>query len=537
MNKNRVMKKIILGLIEYIVVFVGILAIGLWINQSIQIKGLYMDDLFNWSWFPKTNLYDFAFKFYGASRYRPFFDMLQYIEYMIVGTNVFWFAKINILLNSFLGLFVYFFAKKLSKRKWIAIVCGVLYIVSHFAYYQIGQVLGLLETEAQFFALLILFLSFKLVGLFDEEETNTTILKNVILTIIIMLLYFIEVFTHERYLCLAPIIVLSILFAKKPKVDISCLGKQKRNLLLYRLFTILIFVLEIGLICYIRNLAIGKILPAGTGGTNVEETFNLLQCIKFCFSQVLFIFGINNGKEYLVGIEYADLPTKIKFLGLASIVVIIIITIIYIIIKMHNNAKKEKSSNIIIDILFLMFIALCIGASSVTIRVEMRFVYVSFTASVLYMSYMSGSILEFVKDWVNKFTKLVMRITMFILLILFFGTRFIVECEYRKSFNKIHFFLDLDRVNSLYDNTIGKYGLDEILHNRKIYMVNTSYGFTQFYADWFFKIYDNERIGNSIILLDKVEDLPIEANSENSILIIEDGIINRMYLDCPIKRE
>ena len=38
-------------------------------------------------------------------------------------------------------------------------------------------------------------------------------------------------------------------------------------------------------------------------------------------------------------------------------------------------------------VLFLVFITLCIGSSSVTIRVEMRWVYVAYAAALLFFAY------------------------------------------------------------------------------------------------------------------------------------------------------
>ena len=55
------MKRKILLLVEYLIVFILIFFVGLKVNKGIIIKGLYMDDLFNWSWFPGLNIYDYAY--------------------------------------------------------------------------------------------------------------------------------------------------------------------------------------------------------------------------------------------------------------------------------------------------------------------------------------------------------------------------------------------------------------------------------------------------------------------------------------------
>lgn len=45
----------------------------------------------------------------------------------------------------------------------------------------------------------------------------------------------------------------------------------------------------------IRFLTIGSISPAGTGGTDVADTFHLSETIRYALSQVLYLFGINAG--------------------------------------------------------------------------------------------------------------------------------------------------------------------------------------------------------------------------------------------------
>ena len=38
---------------------------------------------------------------------------------------------------------------------------------------------------------------------------------------------------------------------------------------------------------------IGSILPAGTGGTQVADTFSLADTFKYALSQIAYVFGIN----------------------------------------------------------------------------------------------------------------------------------------------------------------------------------------------------------------------------------------------------
>lgn len=513
------MKKWIKSFIEYALALILLFGLGLFVNKGIIIKGLYMDDLFNWAWFPGLNIFDYAFKFYGASRYRPFFDAMQFIEYSIVGNNPILFVYVNILLNSLVALFIYHFADKLSKNRFIAFLVASMYMISHFAYYQIGQVLGLLETEAQFFALLILYFSFKMAGVIRKNDYDDTF--SIQKVIILFVLYFIIAFTHERFLCLAPVILFSILVSKTEKKKWPCY---------------IIFVLELGLIFFIRHLAIGKMIPAGTGGTYVEDTFSIATCLMYCLQQVAFIFGFNIGPEHLVGCEFINIERRlIKFMGLASIVFLLVIVIVYFVKKMHIEKDTGKKANFNADILFALFVAMCIGASSVTIRVEMRFVYVSFTASLLYLSYMIGYIFSLGEKSGKVFRSGVLSILVLILFIGFFVSRGVLELQYRTYHKKIHFALDQDRVNSLYDATIDKYGRDDILSGkRQVYIVNQNYGFTDFYAKWFFTIYDKKYENHPIVLVNDISELPETVTPDNAIVLVENIDTMRSYIEYPL---
>ena len=270
------------------------------------------------------------------------------------------------------------------------------------------------------------------------------------------------------------------------------------------IFSLMAFILEIVIICYIRYLAIGKVMPAGTGGTYVEDTFNLTTCLMYCLQQVAFIFGINIGPEHLVGIEFVNIERNIRLMALGSLVLIALVFLIYIIARIKNFVCKTRSieyikvkNYMLADLLFLSFIAMCIGASSVTIRIEMRFVYVSFTIAIIYLTYMYKTVKEIFN---NKFFIFIM----YSLMIAIVGLRIPIEIEYRNNYDKIYCFVDMKKVNSLYDCTIGKYGLDDILNNKKIYLINQYYDMTEFYGEYILKIYDKNNIGNKIIVVKSI---------------------------------
>ena len=497
------MKNVLKKILEYAIVFVILLGLCFYINRDLVLKAFYMDDLFHWSWFRGLNLFDFAFKFYEASRYRPVFETIQYIFYVIIGTNPMKLSIINKVYNSLIALFIYHFAKRLSKNQLLSFFISILYILSHYAYYQIGQGIGSLESTALLLSLLILFYCLKLSGVIEEKKEGNV--KN---TIILFVLFFVVSFTHERFLGTAAPIVIAILTSKRDRL----ISKTK-------ILSLIIFVLEILLICFIRYIAIGKVMPAGTGGTYVEDTFSIAECIRYCFIQVAFIFGINIGPDYLYGIDFVSLPNTIsKYLLFVSIALILITILWYIILRIKNKQEMKYAAA---DLIFLSFVAVCIGSSSVTIRVELRFIYVSFTAAMLYLIYMCSFI-------VSKLAVKKLRVLPVLLVVLALVTRIPIELNYRKYFPKIHCIVDMIRVNSIYDNTIGKYGLDDILNNKKIYIISKYYDMTKFYAENILKIYDINNIGKPMVLVSDISEIPQEDIGENTIILYED-IANNNY--------
>ncbi len=64
----------------------------------------------------------------------------------------------------------------------------------------------------------------------------------------------------------------------------------------------------------IRALTIGSVLPAGTGGTQVADTLNIPQALKFAFSHGG-VCGINAGPEHLNGCPWGRARVKVAILA------------------------------------------------------------------------------------------------------------------------------------------------------------------------------------------------------------------------------
>ena len=113
-----------------------------------------------------------------------------------------------------IALFIYHFVKKVDAGRIIAIIMSALYLISHYAYYQIGQGIGSLESDALLFSLVILYFCLKLVGAITKKDEsgdpilpskidnikNSTYSKGAIFYLFISFTSFIIIFKNSFFL-------------------------------------------------------------------------------------------------------------------------------------------------------------------------------------------------------------------------------------------------------------------------------------------------------------------------------------------------
>ena len=580
-GNKAIIKGIPLG--GYLLAFLLLLGAAYWINRQIHIKALYMDDLYLFSFFREQNFFEFSFPIGQAVRFRPVYWAISYIEMALVGADPNRYLHFNIFLNSLLAFFLFFFSLKMTKKRILSLSLGLLFLSAHFAYYQIGQAIGILETLALGFALLTLYFLYRQIDCEERIFGKMLFFSH--------LFFFLLIFTHERYVALLPLFYIPLIFrgknaggntgvggqnigAQEAKAlenakasdgakatdyakasasalsEIATAGKQyivveqgesestsvntgastsastgaytnvsesvnasigqqdkseRESVKRSKLLPFFLPFVQAFLFFSIRSLAIGSFVPKGTGGTEVQDGFSLTKALSHAFSQVFYIFGIQAGPDYLAGIPWEEVGRKHRYVIYASIAVLafsILLALVFAIRK--GKLKKEFFGK---NILFLCFIALCIGCSSITIRVEMRWVYVSFAAALLYFAYLLGNT--------------GMPIPTFFAL-LFVCLRFPAEMKYRESFPRIYFWEDQDRMNSLAEQTIGKYGRDYVL-GKQVYILENNYKMSKFYGDTFFQVFDPEMSGQGtkIHFIKDFRELPSEANSYNSLVLKE----------------
>lgn len=478
-------------------IFMGLLlAFAVWVNRGITIKGLYMDDLYFWSCYGEQSFLQYVFPM-GSTRFRFLYYLAAWLQMAVIGNHINWFVPFNILLNTALAWYLYAIAHELSRSKAIGFLAGMMYLASRMAYYQIGQALGLMETMALWLAIAILWNLYR----FLKAEKGDALFYRA------CLFYFCVCFVHERYMVLFPLFLLVLLL------------KKNRKKLQFFVCTGAFLLVQA-----VRAFTIGSVLPAGTGGTQVADTFHFSEAIGFALSQVAYVFGINAGPEHLNGCPWGESPLLIKLTVLLADVMVAVLVIGFLVKIIREKRKEHRQEMLSVSALFLGFIILCIGCSSVTIRVEMRWVYVSLTAAVLFLSYIYGELTEGVKPelYLKRLWPWGILFALYVFLML------PAELFYRSCYPKLYLWPDQLRYNSLAEETYEKYGDD--IFGKTIYIMGDSYEISDFTARTFFKTFDRERKaeGTKVEFIESIRDIGLV---DDSMLIIREDPEHNAFQD------
>ena len=122
---------------DLIVLFV-LISLAFWINQGMEIKGLYMDDLYLWSCYGEQSFFQFVFPI-GSTRFRFLYYLFAWLELALIGNHVWLIVPINILLNVGIAFTLYQMAHRFSHSATVGALAGIAFLFSRMSYYQIGQ--------------------------------------------------------------------------------------------------------------------------------------------------------------------------------------------------------------------------------------------------------------------------------------------------------------------------------------------------------------------------------------------------------------
>lgn len=478
-----------------LVLWGAFLLFGILLNGGYTIKGFYMDDLYMMHCFEDQAFGEFVFPV-PATKCRFIYYIFAYLQLAIMGTHMEWIVPMNLLLNAVIGYTVYRMGQRISGSRVLGVAIGFLYMLTRMSYYQITQFWGGMESLSLWAAIGILYCLYRYLN--DKEKEHRWYLWTNVL-------YFTVCFIHERYMVLLALMVFALLVKK---------NKNRYDWLLTAGVTAVIQA--------IRFYVIGDLVPQGTGGTMVTETFHLKEAFQMAFEQVFYLFGINTGGQWLCGIRWVDTALWVKCLVICSILALA--GLVGMFVWRIWKDKKERSSYMNNALLFILFIGACIGCSSITIRVEVRWVYVSITACWLFVAYMyrviSGTGRRadgiggmVVPDYRRSLWAMGLFLAYAVLMLP-------VETYYRSYYYNLYFWQGQHRNNSLAEETYGRYGDD--LFGKTIYILENSYGLSEFDAEGLFRSFhpEYEKDSMEVVFIDSIRD--IGQVTDNMIILWED---------------
>ena len=575
---------------EGLLIFAVLLGFGFFINQGVELKGLYMDDLYLWSCYGEQTFEEFVFPI-GSTRFRFIFYLAAWLEMYLLNGQVELMVPFNIVLNALIAFSIYKISERMSGgRKIVSFLVAIAYLTSRFSYYQIGQFYGLMESLGLWAAIGVLYYVWRYAM---ERNSFAMLAANV--------LYFAASFIHERYMVLVPVLLVGVIlgpwkrrrgagvrgkkadaavkestadpepdevkavqdpdeqvkeelranrrsraqgrsrsaasgksggkgihsrasgksgsrrFSRTEKAGTeSSQGEASGIVSRFDIPKWALLILTIAVFALIQNIrlnTIGTLSPAGTGGTDVEDTFEMEEAMENAWAQVDFVFGKNSGPDYLCVMSYEDSPEEIQETIVKANKVLGFSVLVFVIGCVVEAVKdwRKVFGHLKTLILFLGFIALCIGASSVTIRVEMRWIYVVYAAALILLAYMSSR----------------MHVGA-ILIPIYVALMFQTETFYRGHWDNLYYMPNQMRYNSLAEETVGTYGDD--IFDKQVYIIGNTYGLSEFTAKTFLKVYDKDGKAKNTTIKFIDSDLDFKTIRDNAVILWEDAE-NNAYIE------
>lgn len=374
----------------------------------------------------KNNLY---LIFRLDEKYRPIANIGWLILYRLCGTNYQGYLILALILHSLSATSIFYGVKKNAQNSLYAICATIIFECSFLAFYNNIQAIGLLENMCIFF---LIWIVYSTVELYNTQKKRYIIYDVILLGLI--------VFTHERYLVLAPIVLMAFWYAYK--------GDKKQKIR----YGILILMPDFVNVLF-KTLVVRSQVLVGTGGNNIS--FNFGQIFSYILESIEILFGINNGPQYLNGYSFVQSSKTNKSICVLIAGILLILIISYVI----NNIKKKNYHELLKLGIAVLLVGALMASYCVTIRVEMRWVYapyIIFMAYIIYILYML--------EW-SKYIKNTMLILLTVLIL-------VTNYNCRQYSSEIFFVKSMKNAQQVYDLTVKEYG--ESITEYPIYLLEDS---------------------------------------------------------------
>lgn len=399
----------------------------------VPLKCFFMDDVALFLQFQEETM--FSYLLHGHdNKFRPISDFFLYIGYKMFGTNTEYAYVYILIIGTIISAIICFLVIQITEDIWFGFCISICLSVSRFAYYAVGQYFGIMENITLLNAILTLYYGLKFLLCEQKNIKRYYILMN--------LFSILCIFSHERYLTIYGYL-LAVIFIKY--------FLKKESLKYY----IGIFA-SIALMFLFRLIYLGDNAFQGTNASNLIEGFDIIQILSFFKDGVLLLFGWNAGASYLNGIElqYVSLVYNIiPIIFLLSFITLSVLTVV--------QALKDKEYLPVKVIgAIICFVGVTLISGCITIRLEMRWLYIPYIGFMILLYYMLFNIGS--KVFIKKSIKVIISCILLCCTI-------IMELYFRPYWQNNYLGPEFKKYNDIYEAVIQRYG--EELYYRPVLIV------------------------------------------------------------------
>lgn len=300
----------------------------------------------------------------GASKYRPVSNFLFAVSALLFGHTFRAYVLLNVVVEAASATVLASIAWRLSGRKvWVAACAGLAFIIARFSYYAVDQVTGLFEGVALLLALLIVFDVIAAYRLNDLGRARRTLLW-----------FALAIFDDERFIVLAPFIVLAALLHPGAR-------ERRRGAALISGGTVAIA----GLNYAIKAFVFRTNFFTGTGGADLKPDQSGIA--RYFIDGLLNVLGFNVGPAYLSGADVSQVGPVGYLLGWVTAIVVVTVLSLW-----AWRRARDGVGLLVRDIVLggAIFVPLLLSAS-VAFRQEFRWLYAAYAVALLGLAAAAGA--------------------------------------------------------------------------------------------------------------------------------------------------
>lgn len=282
----------------------------------------------------------------GSAKLRPIFTGLLTVESHLFAKHLGRYLIVNVLINALIGVSAFVVFMQHSRSRVIAVLLAAVLITSRFALYQVTQVTGQVENVS--FLLFIWSLAFAWQAV--SAEAPADVKRNEWLALLMAALAF---HTHERYLVVLPWLLIAFWLMRR---DTGALHRR------------MVFLATVAIVAanaLVKHFVLRGAFFEGTGGQKITISFDSIATLAS--QAAMSVFGLNTGPDYLIGIQWLNLPPEYSAacIGFAIVAALIVISVL---------VWSERIGRALIPFpwLLVLLAAMLAAPASMTIRMEQR---------------------------------------------------------------------------------------------------------------------------------------------------------------------